>query len=67
MEFVNDWVKVCDVKDFDSKVVSSKSKMNAVRLPVHGRDVMILKRGEHQFHCFDAVCYHFGGPLILGM
>jgi hypothetical protein len=58
---LHDWVRVCSEEEFRRR----SNKLGAARLGVDGRDVLILAhRGT--WHCLDAVCYHFGGPLSDG-
>jgi hypothetical protein len=56
-----EWISVCSVAEFEAK----KNKINAMRVGLAGRDVAIIRLGT-AWHCIDAVCYHFGGPLVLG-
>ena len=57
-----DWIAVCSMEELDRR----KNRIGAVRLGVAGRDVALLKTGEATVVAFDAVCYHYGGPLIEG-
>jgi nitrite reductase/ring-hydroxylating ferredoxin subunit len=57
----NDWVVVCSVQEHDARC----NKLGAVRVGVDGRDVMILRK-DNSWFAFDAVCFHFGGPLMDG-
>ena len=58
---VSDWARICSVDEFHAR----KNKLGAVRLGVDGRDVMVLEH-KGKWFAFDAVCYHFGGPLMGG-
>jgi nitrite reductase/ring-hydroxylating ferredoxin subunit len=55
------WIAVCSVEELERR----KNRIGAVRLGVAGRDVALLKVGDRVL-AFDAVCYHYGGPLIEG-
>ncbi len=57
-----DWIAVCTVEELERR----KNRIGAVRLGVAGRDVALLKTGEASVVAFDAVCYHYGGPLTEG-
>ncbi len=56
------WIAVCTVAEFEKR----KNKIGAARLGIAGRDVALLRVGENRIAAFDAVCYHYGGPLIEG-
>jgi nitrite reductase/ring-hydroxylating ferredoxin subunit len=57
------FVKVCSVEEFHRQ--KKQNKINGIRVNVRGRDVLILQQKE-RFFALDAVCYHYGGPLLGG-
>lgn len=61
VEKPSSWIEVCSISEFEAR----RNKLGAVRLGIDGRDVMILEKKGAWF-AFDAVCYHFGGPLMDG-
>lgn len=46
LEFENTWVRICSLKEFEDKIDKSKTNMKAIRLPIHGRDVLVLKKDD---------------------
>jgi len=45
--------------------VAELAKLKKKRLPINGRDILVLYH-KQEIVALDAVCYHFGGPLVEG-
>ena len=56
-----EWVDVCSELEFEER----KNSIQAIRIGILGRDVLILKTRKG-YRALDAVCYHYGGPLMEG-